>query len=459
MSSFGAAPLPRLGEVFFDVRGSSRSMRLSWYGDTGVAVFSIWQGGRCSGTFRLPVDELDRMVSTLRRGPDPGAGRPGLPPPEAQRPGSPDYETPEYGMPRPASVPPGNFPAGISQPGVSPPADWREGDRREGERREGDRRGRSGGRRSRPAGESPDTGGYLGGPRTGSYAADFPDPAPARPEPARPEPARPRLSAAPPPRLPGDPLIHPADPLGLGYQPAAPAYPADREYPAPDYPSRESRDYPAADSEFPEAGGYGERSGFPDPGYPEAEYPAASQPEAGYPENSYPDPGYPAAGYPQTGGYAQPGYPESRGYPGAPGYPEPDRYPEPGGYGEPASYPDAPRYDSGYGNNAFDSASPDSGSHDSGSYDSATYDRGTYDSATHDGAGYDRGPLDGSEDARDADAYGQAGYPEGEPRRRSGPRPPRSDPRLPAPGPDTENTHPHGLMADLPGPAAKHARR
>ena len=45
-------------------------MRLSWYGDTGVAVFSIWQGGRCTGTFRLPVDELPRMMATLRGGPD-----------------------------------------------------------------------------------------------------------------------------------------------------------------------------------------------------------------------------------------------------------------------------------------------------------------------------------------------------------------------------------------------------
>jgi len=70
MSSNDAAPLPRLGEVFFDVRGDSRSMRLSWYGDTGVAVFSIWQGGRCTGTFRLPVDELPRMMATLRSGPD-----------------------------------------------------------------------------------------------------------------------------------------------------------------------------------------------------------------------------------------------------------------------------------------------------------------------------------------------------------------------------------------------------
>jgi hypothetical protein len=69
MSASDAAPLPRLGEVFFDVRGSSRSMRLSWYADTGVAVFSIWQGGMCTGTFRLPIGDLPRMVEILQRGP------------------------------------------------------------------------------------------------------------------------------------------------------------------------------------------------------------------------------------------------------------------------------------------------------------------------------------------------------------------------------------------------------
>jgi hypothetical protein len=69
MSASDAAPLPRLGEVFFDIRGSSRSMRLSWYADTEVAVFSIWQGGMCTGTFRLPIDDLPRMVETLRSGP------------------------------------------------------------------------------------------------------------------------------------------------------------------------------------------------------------------------------------------------------------------------------------------------------------------------------------------------------------------------------------------------------
>jgi hypothetical protein len=74
MSASDAAPLPRLGEVFFDVRGNSRSMRLSWYAETGVAVLSIWQGGMCTGTFRLAIADLPRMVETLQRGP--GGPRP-----------------------------------------------------------------------------------------------------------------------------------------------------------------------------------------------------------------------------------------------------------------------------------------------------------------------------------------------------------------------------------------------
>jgi hypothetical protein len=69
MSASDAAPLPRLGEVYFDVRGESRSMRLSWYADTGVAVFSIWQGGTCTGTFRLPIADLPRMIAALQTGP------------------------------------------------------------------------------------------------------------------------------------------------------------------------------------------------------------------------------------------------------------------------------------------------------------------------------------------------------------------------------------------------------
>ena len=95
MSASDAAPLPRLGEVFFDVRGSSRSMRLSWYADTGVSVFSIWQGGTCTGTFRLPQEELPRLIESLQRGmhPDP-RGTGGFP---AQFPGAPtDPRLPAY---------------------------------------------------------------------------------------------------------------------------------------------------------------------------------------------------------------------------------------------------------------------------------------------------------------------------------------------------------------------------
>src|SRR5215469_11926111 len=64
MSEADAVPLPREGEVFFDVRGEARSMRLSWYADSKVAVFSIWQGNRCTGTFRLPFVDLTRMIQT-----------------------------------------------------------------------------------------------------------------------------------------------------------------------------------------------------------------------------------------------------------------------------------------------------------------------------------------------------------------------------------------------------------
>jgi hypothetical protein len=56
-------------------------MRLSWYSNTGIPVFSIWQGGTCTGTFRLPIDDLARLVDSLRRGvpggqADDGAGGP-----------------------------------------------------------------------------------------------------------------------------------------------------------------------------------------------------------------------------------------------------------------------------------------------------------------------------------------------------------------------------------------------
>src|SRR5882724_8006274 len=86
MSTSNAAPLPRLGEVFFDVRSASRTLRISWYADTGVAVLSIWQGGTCTGSFRLPMGDLPRMIETLQRGPE-------------------GWDAPDQGSPLPAAAP------------------------------------------------------------------------------------------------------------------------------------------------------------------------------------------------------------------------------------------------------------------------------------------------------------------------------------------------------------------
>jgi hypothetical protein len=105
MSEPDAVPLPREGEVFFDVRGESRTMRLSWYADSSVAVFSIWQGNRCAGTFRLPFGDLVRMVETLEAGPPSRGASQGAP-----HRGEPSYPNagpdPGYGYPEPAGYGP-----------------------------------------------------------------------------------------------------------------------------------------------------------------------------------------------------------------------------------------------------------------------------------------------------------------------------------------------------------------
>lgn len=99
-------------------------MRLSWYADSQIAVFSIWQAGRCTGTFRLPFADLDRMIETLRRGPEPSPGsvEPGAPGGLAGYPSqgyaASDYHAPGYEAPGYAS--PGyeanSYPAGSPEP-------------------------------------------------------------------------------------------------------------------------------------------------------------------------------------------------------------------------------------------------------------------------------------------------------------------------------------------------------
>src|SRR5579859_3646382 len=127
MSASDPAPLPRLGEVYFDVRGESRSMRLSWYADTGVAVFSIWQGGTCTGTFRLPIADLPRMIDALRRGPHGDPGEPGAGPRGATEPHGRPGQQGRAGQPGR----PGHGPA--PRPGQHGPGDYSPGGHGSGE--------------------------------------------------------------------------------------------------------------------------------------------------------------------------------------------------------------------------------------------------------------------------------------------------------------------------------------
>ncbi|MGI8901104.1 MAG: hypothetical protein ACR2HA_09270 [Nocardioides sp.] len=59
-------PLPSSGEVFLDQRDGERALRVSWHPEADLVVLSLWLGGTCSGTFRLPVEHVPDLIKTLR---------------------------------------------------------------------------------------------------------------------------------------------------------------------------------------------------------------------------------------------------------------------------------------------------------------------------------------------------------------------------------------------------------
>jgi hypothetical protein len=65
-------PLPAAGEVFLDTRGSGRALRVSWHhlgpAEGDLVVLSLWNGGTCTGTFRLAVQDVPDLVDALREG-------------------------------------------------------------------------------------------------------------------------------------------------------------------------------------------------------------------------------------------------------------------------------------------------------------------------------------------------------------------------------------------------------
>jgi hypothetical protein len=241
MSTTDPAPLPRLGEVFFDVRSKARSLRISWYSDTGVAVLSIWQGGTCTGSFRLPMGDLPRLIGTLQAGP-PSWDMPGGPPaPDA--PGSVHY------LPGPTVPPYGqdSYPPAAAAPAAAPAYPAAAG--------------------PYPAGQAAVSGGYPG-PGGDPYPAlpQFP----GRPAPLT-SPAYPDRSSYPDsPACPGGPAYQ-SSPGSLqtpGYA-GGPGYP-----PAPGYPAAVAASFPR------HAAPPGPQPGWP--GQPPESQPASQSPHGAH---------------------------------------------------------------------------------------------------------------------------------------------------------------------------------
>jgi hypothetical protein len=60
--------LPTRREVFLDLRGEDRALRVSWHHEAGLVVLSLWRDNRCTGTFQLAAEDVPAFVDALVRG-------------------------------------------------------------------------------------------------------------------------------------------------------------------------------------------------------------------------------------------------------------------------------------------------------------------------------------------------------------------------------------------------------
>ncbi|WP_328476217.1 hypothetical protein OHA21_21330 [Actinoplanes sp. NBC_00393] len=58
-------PMPAVGDLFTDMRGDDRRMRVSYHEARGAVVVSLWADTVCRGTFQLATDEVPRLVALL----------------------------------------------------------------------------------------------------------------------------------------------------------------------------------------------------------------------------------------------------------------------------------------------------------------------------------------------------------------------------------------------------------
>ena len=65
-----ARPLPELGSIFLDARGSERALRVSWHSEADLVVLSLWRDNVCAASFRLGIEEVPELVELLRVGLD-----------------------------------------------------------------------------------------------------------------------------------------------------------------------------------------------------------------------------------------------------------------------------------------------------------------------------------------------------------------------------------------------------
>ena len=50
-------------DLFLDERGAG--LRVTWHPERDLVVLSVWQGDRCVGTFRMPVQDVPRLSGLL----------------------------------------------------------------------------------------------------------------------------------------------------------------------------------------------------------------------------------------------------------------------------------------------------------------------------------------------------------------------------------------------------------
>jgi hypothetical protein len=58
-------PMPGVGDLFTDVRGGDRTMRVSYHEDRGVLVVSLWLGPVCRGSFRMAAGDVHKLIAAL----------------------------------------------------------------------------------------------------------------------------------------------------------------------------------------------------------------------------------------------------------------------------------------------------------------------------------------------------------------------------------------------------------